>query len=89
MDTKVIKKLTPDTIKSQAKAIGDAIGVDWNKVSLEQFMRGLAVELEHGSRDTQTDVTHDDAIMTGKIVLAHLKEFSDYYTRLEKVEEKK
>ena len=89
MDTKVIKKLTPDTIKSQAKAIGDAIGVDWNKVSLEQFTQGLAVELEHGSHDPETDVTHDDALLTGKIVWAHLKEFSDYYTRLEKVEKKK
>jgi hypothetical protein len=89
MDVKVLKKLTPGTIKAQAKVIGDAIGVDWNTIDLQQFIQGLAVELEHGSHDPQTDVTHDDAIMTGKIALAHLKEFSDYYTRLEKVEEKK
>jgi hypothetical protein len=47
---------------------------------------GLGVELEHGSHDPQTDVTGDDPIMTGKIALAHLKEFPDYYTRLGKME---
>ena len=85
----VIKKLTPETIASQAKAIGDELGIDWSTIDLEQFKQGLAVELEHGSHDPETDVTHDDALLTGKITWAHLKEFSDYYTRLEKVEEKK
>ncbi|MDZ4150873.1 DUF5661 family protein [Methylicorpusculum sp.] len=83
---KIMGKLTPENIKSQAKTIGDALGVDWRTVDLQQFAKGLAVELEHGSHDPETDVTHDDALKTGKIALAHLKEFSDYYTRLEKVE---
>jgi hypothetical protein len=47
---------------------------------------GLDVELEHGTRDPKTNVTNDNALMTGKIALAHLNEFPDYYTRLEKME---
>lgn len=69
-----------------AQAIGDAIGVDWESVPLDQFLAGLQVELEHGARDAQTDVTHDDLIQTGKIALAHLKERPDYYSMLKKVE---
>jgi len=48
---------------------------------------GLDVELEHGKIDTDTNVTGDDPIMTGKIALAHLNEIADYYTRLTKMEE--
>jgi hypothetical protein len=44
------------------------------------------VEFEHGSHDPQTDVTGDDPIITGKIALAHMKEFPDYYERLERME---
>lgn len=76
------KDITPD----EARKIGDQIGVDWEKYDLEEFRRGLDVEFEHGSHDPQTNVTHDDPILTGKIALAHLKEFPDYYTRLEKME---
>jgi len=47
---------------------------------------GLGVELEHGTRDMSTNVTDDDPVMTGKIALAHLNEFPDYYTRLYKLE---
>ncbi|MCL5407304.1 MAG: hypothetical protein M1429_02305 [Patescibacteria group bacterium] len=71
----------------EAKRIGDQIGVDWSKFDIEQFRMGLDVELEHGLVDAQTNVTDDDPIMTGKIALAHLKEISDYYTRLEQMEE--
>ena len=46
----------------------------------------MDVEFEHGSHDPQTDVTHDDPILTGKIALAHMKEFPDYYERLERME---
>jgi len=73
--------------KEEAKKIGDMIGVDWKKCELEQFRMGLEVELEHGKRDPFTDVTHDDPVMTGKIALAHLSEFPDYYTRLKEMEE--
>ena len=71
---------------NEARSIGDRIGIDWTTVDLEQFRRGLEVELEHGSRDPQTDVTHDDPLMTGKIAWAHLREMRDYYTRLDQME---
>lgn len=70
----------------EAKDVGSKLGLDWNQIDLEQFRRGLEVELEHGARDPQTDVTNDDLMLTGKIAWAHLKEFADYYTRLDKLE---
>ena len=70
----------------EARRIGETIGADWADIPLEQFRLGLAVELEHGSHDPQTNVTGDDEILTGKIALAHLKEFPDYYDRLEQLE---
>lgn len=70
----------------EAKALGRQIGVDWKHIPLDEFRRGLSVELEHGAHDAQTNVTNDDAVATAKIALAHLKEFPDYYTRLAKME---
>jgi hypothetical protein len=70
----------------EAKRVGGTLGLDWNKIELEQFRRGLEVELEHGARDPETNVTGDDLMLTGKIAWAHLKEFADYYTRLDKLE---
>ena len=66
----------------EAQRLGDTLGVDSKAIPLEEFRKGLEVELEHGAHDPETDVTHDDPILTGKIAWAHLKEFSDYYTRL-------
>jgi hypothetical protein len=74
------------TTTEEAQRVGDSIGVDWDAIEIEQFRAGMDVEYEHGSRDPQTDVTHDDPIMTGKIALAHLKEFPDYYDRLARME---
>jgi Protein of unknown function (DUF5661) len=74
------------TTTEEAKRVGDAIGVDWMRFDLEQFRMGMDVEFEHGSHDPQTDVTGDDPIVTGKIALAHMKEFPDYYDRLERME---
>ena len=71
----------------QAKEIGEQLGVNWEKFDVDQFRRGMDVELEHGTEDPQTNVTGDDPLTTGKIALAHLKEFPDYYTRLDKMEE--
>jgi hypothetical protein len=75
---------TREFTEEEARTIGQRIGIDWSAgdVDLEQFRMGLAVELEHGTQDPATDVTHDDETMTGKIALAHLKEIRDYYTRL-------
>lgn len=70
----------------EAKRVGETLGLDWNRIDLEQFRRGLEVELEHGARDPETNVTNDDLMLTGKIAWAHLKEFADYYTRLDKLE---
>jgi hypothetical protein len=72
--------------EEEAKRIGDSLGIDWGEVNLSEFRVGLGVELEHGTHDPETDVTGDDEILTGKIALAHLREFPDYYTRLEKLE---
>jgi hypothetical protein len=77
---------TRRTTSDEAKRVGDAIGVDWSRFDLEQFRAGMDVEFEHGSHDPQTDVTGDDPIVTGKIALAHMKEFPDYYERLERME---
>ena len=86
----------------EARKVGTALGIDWAKVDLQQFRRGLErlvtvsalfdeaalaeVELEQGARDAETNVTNDDLTITGKITLAHLKEFPDYYSRLDKLE---
>jgi hypothetical protein len=70
----------------EARGIGSKLKMDWSKVDLEQFRRGLEVELEHGARDPETNVTNDDMMLTGKIAWAHVKEFPDYYTRLDKME---
>lgn len=71
---------------TEAKRIGDLLGIDWNMFPVEQFRLGIEVELEHGKRDPQTNVTNDDPLLTGRIAWAHLKEFPDYYTRLKKME---
>ncbi len=70
----------------ETRRIGDSLSIDWSRVDLEQFQMGLIVELEHGTRDPETNVTDDNMILTGKIALAHLKEFPDYYTRLAAME---
>jgi hypothetical protein len=71
----------------EAKKIGEKLGIGWEEFDVEQFRMGMDVELEHGKVSPATNVTNDDPILTGKIALAHLNEFSDYYDRLEKMEE--
>lgn len=70
----------------ETKSIWEHLWIDRSRFDVQQFRLWMNTELEHGTCDTSTDVTWDDAIMTGKIALAHLKEFPDYYTRLEKME---
>jgi hypothetical protein len=72
----------------EARQAGSDIGIDWSTVpfDVEQFRMGMNVELEHGLRDPATDVTGSDPVLTAKIALAHLNEFPDYYTRLERME---
>ncbi len=71
----------------QAKEVGEKLGVAWDKFDVEQFRDGMDVELEHGTVGKNTNVSNDDALTTGKIALAHLNEFPDYYKRLDKMEE--
>ena len=73
----------------EATRVGELIGIVWSSApfDVEQFRVGMEVELEHGTHDPATDVTGDDPVVTGKIALAHLNEFPDYYTRLERMEE--
>jgi hypothetical protein len=73
----------------EARRIGEQIGIDWasSPFDVDQFRRGMNVELEHGLHDLGTNVTDDDPVTTGKIARAHLNEFPDYYTRLEQMEE--
>jgi Protein of unknown function (DUF5661) len=68
----------------EARAAGERIGVDWatSPFDVEQFRMGMDVELEHGTRDLETNVTGDDVTVTAKIARAHLNEFPDYYSRL-------
>jgi Protein of unknown function (DUF5661) len=73
----------------EARRYGSDIGIDWETApfDVEEFRSGMDVELEHGVHDLLTNVTDDDPHVTAKIALAHLNEFPDYYTRLERMEE--
>jgi hypothetical protein len=77
----------PQVTADRARRIGERLGIRWDRFDVEQFRRGMEVELEHGLRDPVTNVTGDDMTTTGKIALAHLNEFPDYYDRLEVMEE--
>ena len=70
----------------EAREVGMQLGLDWTQIDLDQFRRGLEVELEHGEIDPETNVTGDNLGVTGKIAWAHLKEIRDYYTRLDQLE---
>lgn len=72
----------------EAQKTADSIGIQWDTVrfDLEQFRMGMDIEQEHGTRNPQTNVTDDDVLTTGKIALAHLREYPDYYTRLATME---
>jgi Protein of unknown function (DUF5661) len=73
----------------EARRFGEEIGIDWSsaRFDVEEFWMGMNVELEHGLHDLLINVSDDNPQVTAKIALAHLNEFPDYYTRLERVEE--
>lgn len=73
---------------TEARELGEKIGIDFENVSLDEFLMGLSVELEHGARDPETNVTNDDPTSTAKIAWAHLKEIPDYYSKLAEMEQK-
>jgi peroxiredoxin-like protein len=71
---------------TEAKAIGTHLGIDFEEYRLDEFKKGLEIELEHGKKIAETNITNDDVYLTAKIVWAHLHEIPDYYTRLAKME---
>ena len=73
----------------EAREVAKKLNIDFSKEKFDlfQFVQGMNVELEHGKKSPKTNVTNDDLILTGKIALAHLNEFPDYYIRLKKLEE--
>jgi len=71
---------------NEADTIREMVAGEALDVPVEEFQRGLEVELEHGIGFTDANVTNNHPVLTGKIVLAHLKETLDYYTRLEVAE---
>jgi len=77
-DTKVLPK--------EAGIILSEVNTTKMKIPLEEFRRGLEVELEHGTMFKDANVTNNHPLLTGKIVVAHLKEMMDYYERLEVAE---
>lgn len=80
--TMKVTKVSPE----EAKIILTKVNTEKMNIPLEEFRRGLEVELEHGTRFKDANVTNNHPILTGKIVLAHLKEMMDYYERLEVAE---
>lgn len=76
----------PQVTEEEAKKILQVVNVEGMPIPLQDFSRGLEVELEHGTRFQDANVTNNHPILTGRIVLAHLKETMDYYLRLEVAE---
>jgi hypothetical protein len=80
-------KITDPTVSEQeASTILDIVNTQGMNIPLEAFRKGLEVELEHGTRFEDANVTNNHPILTGKIVIAHLKETMDYYERIDVAE---
>jgi hypothetical protein len=73
-------------LPEEAAVILEEVNVEAMSIALDDFRQGLEVELEHGIRFKDANVTNNHPILTGKIVIAHLKEALDYYSRLEVAE---
>ena len=65
--------------KKDAIYAASILGVKFDNYTLEEFLDGMNIELEHGTIDQLTNVTNDNTITTAKIALAHLNEFPNYY----------
>jgi len=76
----------PVVIGEEAKVILSLVNTEEMNISLEEFRTGLEVELEHGIRFADANVTNNHPVLTGLIVIAHLKESLDYYKLLEVAE---
>ncbi len=71
----------------EAKRVGESLHIDWDQVDLEEFRQGLMGNHKEGAIDPETGLTYEDVLLTGKVVLAHMQEFPDYFTRLAKLKE--
>ncbi len=76
----------PKVSPEEARIILAKVNTQGMDIPLEDFCTGLEVELEHGTQFNDANVTNNHPMLTGKIVLAHLKESMDYYKRLEVAE---
>lgn len=76
----------PSVSAEEASTIRDIVNTEGMKIPLEAFRKGLEIELEHGTRFEDANVTNNHPILTGKIVVAHLKETMDYYERIDVAE---
>jgi hypothetical protein len=70
--------------RDEARRIGDSLSIDWRHANIDQFRMGLCMELEYVAKTT--DAAGDDMRSAGRIVLAHMKEHPNYYTRLATME---
>ena len=77
------KQISP----AEAKRIGEALHIDWDHVDLEQFRQGLMGKQTQQDVDPETALVYDGLLQTGQVVLAHMEEIPDYFTRLKKLEE--
>jgi len=90
----ITKKFTNESTKEdnrqftdeEAKIIGHKLGETWDKFSVEQFRKGINVELERGKRNILANIYDDDPKNTGRIALSHLNESPEYYDRYYKME---
>jgi hypothetical protein len=77
------KQISP----AEAKRIGESLHIDWDQVDLEQFRQGLMGKHPREIVDPETGLTYGGVLQTGQVVLAHMEEIPDYFTRLEKLKE--
>ena len=80
------EKTDPTVSEEEASTILKIVNTKSMEIPLEDFRKGLEVELEHGTRFDDANVTNNHPILTGKIVIAHLKETMDYYRRIDVAE---
>jgi hypothetical protein len=76
----------PKATTKEAQKILKAVNTGKMPIDVEEFCAGLDVELEHGTRFSDANITNNHPIVTGKIVLAHMKESLDYYKLLDVAE---
>ncbi|MBA3010881.1 MAG: hypothetical protein KKF12_03095 [Proteobacteria bacterium] len=76
----------PIVSQEEAAMILKIVNTKLMDIPLEDFRKGLEVELEHGTRFDDANITNNHPFLTGKIVIAHLKETMDYYQRIDVAE---